>query len=157
MPRLQEPKKTVARDLLAAFRATPDGITVENLRMRYQVEWQLWAQLVKNFHDPAYHMAYITQCTATHELETAAKRFQEHRSVMALLADSRWQAEVAELMLSRIEAISLMRMQSGGGGWYSQLPVLFYQLRTDSRAMRYLWVTMGVVIFVKIYSLVWWK
>lgn len=155
LPRLQE--KAVAPDPLAPFRATPSGHDVENIRMRFQVEWQLWSVLVKNFHDPAYHMAYISQCTSTHELETAAQRYKEHRSVMALLSDSRWQSEVAELMLSRIEAISLMRLQSGGGGWYSELPVRFYQMRTDSRVMRYLWVLTGVVIMVKIYSLVWWK
>ena len=154
LPRLSS---SAPADPLLPFRATPDGLAVEDLRIRYQVEWQLWAALVKNFQDPAHHMAYICQATASHQLETAAQRYKEHRSVMALLADSRWQAEVSDLMLSRIEAISLMRMQSDAGGWWTQLPARFYLMRTDSRAMRYLWVLAGVVIFTKLFSLVWWK
>ncbi len=156
LPRL--PEKAPPADPLLPFRATPDGIVVENLRMKYQVEWQLWAALVKNFQDPAHHMAYVCQAAAARELERAAQRYREHRSVMALLADSRWQADVAELMLSRIETLSIMGMQrEAGQGWTSQLPLWFLKAQTESRAMRYLWLTMGVVVMVKVYSLVWWK
>jgi hypothetical protein len=155
IPRLEE--KAAPEDPLVVFRSTPDGGEVEDLRIRYQVEWQLWAMLVKNFQSPAYHMAYLCQATATNELERAAERYRAHLSVMALLPESHWQSEVAELMLSRIETLSLVRMTAEGRGWWAQLPSRFYLMRTDSRAMRVAWLAIGLAIFVKVFSLTWWR
>lgn len=151
------PRLDKGTDFLLPFRATPDAMAVEELRMRYQVEWQLWAVLVKNFQSPVYHMAYFCQATVANQLEQAAERYRQHRAVMALLPDSRWQAEVAELMLSRIESLSIVRMNAEGQGWWAQLPSRFLMLRTDSQIMRYSWIGIGIIVFVKLFSVVWWK
>src|ERR1035437_6944866 len=62
LPRLQEDH--VAVDSLAPFRESISGEQVEEIRVRFQVEWQLWAALVVRFNDPVYHMAYLTQAIA---------------------------------------------------------------------------------------------
>lgn len=152
LPRL-DPGISKEVDFLTPFRATPDGAAVEEIRIRYQVEWQLWAMLVKNYQNPVYHMAYFCQATAANQLEQAAARYREHRSVMALLADCRWQAEVADLMLSRIESLAMVRMEAEVGSWWSRLEARFYLLRADSRVIRYGWLAIGTMLFVKLFSL----
>ena len=148
MPRLEESKP----DPLAAFRSTPDGAAVEELRMRYQVEWQLWAMLVRHFHDHTFHMAYVCQCASLHELDKAAARYREHRNVMALSADTRWQAEVAELMLSRIDSIAAMRMSSDHGTWWTDLLSRFYLMKTEMKALGIGWVALGLIVGFKLLS-----
>lgn len=148
LPRLEESKP----DPVAAFHATPDGAAVEELRMRYQVEWQLWAMLVRNFHDHTFHMAYVCQCASLHELDKAAARYREHRNVMALSSDTRWQAEVAELMLSRIDSIAAMRMSSDHGTWWTSALARFYLMKTSMGALGIGWVVLGLVVGLKLLS-----
>ena len=148
LPRIEEKKA----DPLESFRATPDGAAVEALRMRYQVEWQLWAVLMRHFQDHVYHMAYVCQCASLHELDKAAARYREHRNVMALSHETRWQAEVAELMLSRIDSIAAMRMSSDHGAWWAQLPARFFLMKTEMKALGIGWVVLGIVLGVKLFS-----
>lgn len=147
LPRLRAPEP--APDPLDAFRATPDGARVEELRMQYQVDWQLWAALVKNFSDPAYHMAFLCSAITAGTLEDAANHYREHRSVMAVLADSRWQAEVADLMLTRIENISLARMPNQRGDYGFDLPAFLKVLPADSRVMKVAWISIGMFLVAK--------
>ncbi|MGZ3655682.1 MAG: hypothetical protein ACXVB9_19945 [Bdellovibrionota bacterium] len=148
LPRL--PVRTPPPSPLDAFRATPDGLAVEKIRMQYQVEWQLWAALVKNFADPAFHMAYLCQAIAAGELERAAERYREHRSVMAILADSLWQAEASDLMLTRIEAISISRMANARGNYEFDIPGFLKLLPYDSRLAKVGWIAIGLFLAARI-------
>lgn len=141
LPRLRAPAGPV--DPLAVFRVTPDGHTVESLRVRYQVEWQLWAELVHHFGDPAYHAAYLATVVAGTALKTASERYQEHRAVMALLPDSRWQADVADLMLARIESLSLARLAMEKVDHGFDLPAIFQYVPYRSRAIKAGWLAIG--------------
>jgi len=142
LPRL--PVRAPPPNPLDAFRGTPDGAAVEKIRIQYQVEWQLWAALVKNFGDPAHHMAYLCQAIASDKLEQAAERYREHRSVMAILSDSQWQAEAADLMLARIEAISISRMANQRGNHEFDIPGFLKLLPYDSRLAKVAWIGIGV-------------
>jgi hypothetical protein len=150
LPRLRDPEPTAKPDPLAPFRATPDGKRVEELRIQLQVEWQLWAAVTLHFHDPAYHMAYITQLLAEDHLEQASARYREHRSVMALLEDSRWQAEVADLMLARIEALAISRIPKHEKNYGFDLPEFLKLLPYDSRMFKVLWWVMGIVVVTRL-------
>jgi hypothetical protein len=141
LPRLREQKE----DALAAFRSAPDGQRVEDFRMRYQVEWQLWAALVRDFRDPALHAAYLTSMLAENQLERAGERYREHRSVMALLDDSRWQAEIADLMLARVEALALSRIPATPRSSFLSL-----QDRAMQLAPKIFWVALGITVAAKI-------
>jgi len=150
LPRLRQEAELPAEDPLARFRASPDGAQVEEIRMRYQVEWQLWAVLVKNFGDPAYHMAYISEAAVSGELGRAAERYREHRSVMALLPDTRWQADAADLMLSRVEAIHATRLASPAAGLFGSLPAWLLTLPLASGAFRWAWIALGLALGAKL-------
>lgn len=139
LPRLE---RTSFADPLAAFQTAPDAGRVEEMRFRYQVEWQLWAMVVKHFGDSAFHMAYLTQSMMAGDLEKATERYRDHRLAMATLADSRWQAEVADLMLSRIENLSISRMPiQSKGTWF---PGWIYLAPFDARFVKLAWVVMGL-------------
>ncbi|HEY8278307.1 MAG TPA: hypothetical protein VIH99_01705 [Bdellovibrionota bacterium] len=148
LPRLVEVEKS--QDPLTPFRNTPDGHAVEEVQMRYQVEWQLWAALVQRFHDPVYHMAYICQAMASQEIERASERYREHRSVMALADDSRWQADVADLMLGRIEQISLVRLESQRVGYGLGLPEWLSLLPFQTNLIKAGWVAIGLFLLAKL-------
>jgi hypothetical protein len=152
LPRLESQIDDVRTDPLASFRTTPDGQTVEALRMRFQVEWQLWAMLVRNFHDHSYHMAYVCQCASLHELAKAASRYREHRNVMALSADTRWQAEVAEQMLVRVESIAAMRLNADHGTWWTGVLARFYLMKTEIGALGVGWIVLGLILSLKLLS-----
>lgn len=126
-----------------------DGNAVEEIRMRYQVEWQLWAALTKRFEDPMHHTAYLCQAIAASELERAAERYREHRSVMALLDDSRWQADVADLMLSRIENITVARLAATTSQRYSW-PAWLMLAPLDGRVMKVAWLALGIVVATRL-------
>lgn len=136
-------------DPLAAFRVTPEGGEVEALRTKYQVEWQLWAALVMNFQSPAFHSAYLSLMLASNGLEQAANRYREHRSVMALLDDSRWQAEISDLMIARIEALALSRMPNSRGDYSFDIPGFFKVLPFDSRLTKVIWIAFGFFLVAK--------
>lgn len=137
----------------SSFQAVPDGREVEDLRVRYQVEWQLWAALVKSFHSPAYHMAYLSAAIAADELDRAGARYREHRSVMALLPDSRWQAEVADLMLERVQAIAAARITLLRGASRVKAPFWLMTLPHNSFAVRMAWLSVGAFIAVRLLSI----
>jgi hypothetical protein len=151
LPRLRGPE--TAPDPLEVFRATPNGNAVEAIRMQYQVEWQLWAALVNNFGDPAHHAAYLCGSIVSGNLDAAAGRYREHRSVMALLADSRWQSEVADLMLSRIESISVARMPDARGNYNFDIPTFLKLLPADSRVMKVAFIAIGAMFVAKLMHL----
>ena len=96
-------------------------------------------------------MAYITQAIATEKADKACERYREHRSVMSLLPDSRWQAEVADLMLSRVEAISVARMQA-----YRKRPTVpevvahFQKVLFEARFSKIFWVAAGMILFARL-------
>ncbi len=137
-------------DPLAAFRAPVHGALVEEIRIAYQVEWQLWSALIQNFQDPAYHMAYLCQAIAAWALEKATSRYSEHRAVMSLVEDSRWQAEVADLMLARIENISVARLAASAERPGFRLPDWLLLLPLRSRAMQVAWLAMGVFLVARL-------
>jgi hypothetical protein len=149
LPRLRED----AHDPLASFRVAPDGAVVEEIRTKFQVEWQLWARLVRHFGDHAHHMAYLTQAIAAGELEKATERYREHRSVMAVLDDSRWQAEVSDLMLSRIEAIAVARMPNERGNYAFDVPEFLKLLPFDSRLYKVAWIAFGLFFVARLLHL----
>jgi hypothetical protein len=140
-------------DPLQTFRKAPDGSSVEQLRIKYQVEWQLWAALVRSFEDSAHHMAYLTHAMASQELPRAAERYREHRSVMALLEDSRWQAEVADLMLARIEALQLAQLPSYRGDYEFDIPDFLKLLPAGSWLPKVSWFAFGLFFVAKLLRL----
>lgn len=139
--------------LISRFRAAPDSARVQEILTRYQVEWQIWAMVAKNFGDPAYHSAYLTHICSRGAFDRAAERYREHRSVMALGRDGLWQAEVADLMLERIENLSAMRMKMEGGGGLI-LPYWLLALPLGKGVFRVAWITLGLVLVFKLLGLV---
>jgi hypothetical protein len=85
--------------------------------------------------------------------DRAAERYREHRSVMAVGRDSLWQAEVADLMLLRIENLSQMRMRMEGGGGII-LPYWLLALPLGKGVFRVAWITLGLVLAFKLFGLV---
>jgi len=134
---------------LDAFRATPDGNKVQDLLIRYQVEWQLWAAVVKDFGDPVLHTAYLSQVISDRAFDQATRRYQEHRNVMALSRDSKWQAEIADLMLERVQALSVMRMEQLGRGW--RLPLWIATLPIHSRSWRIGLFLLGMFLMARLF------
>jgi hypothetical protein len=138
-------------DPLAAFAGLPNGQRVQEIISGFQIEWQLWAELVKNFADPHYHAAYVSQAVAKNMLLEASERYRAHRSVMALLADDRWQAEVSDLMLGRLEQLSLMRMQQteAASPFYRWLA----ELNSDPfrrRLLKFTWIVAGMGLALRL-------
>ncbi len=131
-------------DPLERFSRAPDGNKVNELLYEFQVEWQLWSELVKNFSNPDYHSAYMTRLIQAREFAIGVNRYQEHRSTMALSAETRWQAEVADLMLARIEKLALVRMEMEDRSvslpeWLLLLPL------TTSPTVRVGLITLGMI------------
>lgn len=151
LPRLREEKPA---DPLAEFHKTPDGAVVEELRTKYQVEWQLWAALTRDFRNPALHQAYLTRALAANELDRASSRYRDHSAVMALLDDSRWQAEIADLMVSRIEQLALVRMPNARGNNEFDIPTFFKLLPFDSRIWKVAYVVFGACLMAKFFKLI---
>lgn len=147
------PEEIALEPLISRFRATPDSARVQEILTRYQVEWQIWAMVAKNFGDPAYHSAYLTHICSRGAFDRAAERYREHRSVMALGRDGLWQAEVADLMLERIENLSAMRMKMEGGGGLI-LPYWLLALPLGKGVFRVAWITLGLVLVFKLLGLV---
>jgi hypothetical protein len=131
------------------FFQAPDGRLVQNLLLRYQVEWQLWAMLAKHFHDPAYHSAYLAQVVSDGAIENAVKRYREHRSVMVLSRDSQWQAQVSDLMLERLQGLSLVQMQMEGKARY-KFPAWLPLLPPGSSVMRLGWIALGLFLAARV-------
>lgn len=144
---------TGARDPLAAFTAVPDGRAVADILFTYQVEWQLWAVLVKRFGEPAVHSAYLAQAARDRTLGRAAERYREHRSVMALLPDTNWQAAVADLMLARVETLSLVQLAHSGGDGF-RAPEWMRSLPLGRGVFRVGWITLGLVGTARIFGLI---
>jgi hypothetical protein len=148
-----EPAAIEPEPVIHRFQSTPDSARVQEILTNYQVEWQIWAMVAKNFDDPAYHSAYITHIVSRAAFDRAAERYREHRSVMALGRDGLWQAEVADLMLERIETLSLMRMKMEGGGGII-LPYWLLALPLGKGVFRVAWITLGLVLIFKLLGLV---
>jgi hypothetical protein len=142
-----------ASSILASFQKTPDGLAVQEIIERYQVEWQLWAVLVKNFGNPAYHAAYLAQVTALQAFDEASERYREHRAVMTLSENTRWEAEVADLMISRVETLATLRMEQQGSNGF-RLPVWLYLLPLQSKPFRIAWVTLGLLTVAKLFRMI---
>lgn len=130
---------------LDAFKTTPDGARVQDLLVKYQVEWQLWAMLVKHFQDPAYHAAYLSHVTMAGEFDRATARYREHRAVMALLRENHWQADVSDLMLSRLEVLAEVQARAESRkGW--RLPEFWmHTVPYHSRIIKYGWFIFGFI------------
>ena len=149
------PPKTVddSAEILERFRTTPDGHTVQDYLVRYQVEWQLWARLVQNFSDPALHGAYLARVTHAGAFDEASARYRDHRSVMALSPETHWQAEVAELMLSRVETLAALRMEQAGSDGF-RLPAWLYMLPLQSKPFRIAWFTLGLLAVARLFRMI---
>lgn len=130
--------------ILETFRMLPEGLPVQSLLGRYQVEWQLWAMLVKNFENPLFHSAYVTHLASRGTFDTGILRYREHRSAMAS-TNERWQAEVADLMIERLDQLTAMRMELEGGGGI-KLPDWWLKPILGERAFRMLWLITGFVL-----------
>lgn len=133
---------------LARFQATPDGLAVQEILSSLQVEWQLWAKLTENFSDPVYHAAYLSQAVATSQVAQASDRYREHGAVMALSREDRWQAEVADLMLSRLDRLALLRMQQSEAGTniYFKWLMMMSNQPFRTRLFKFCWVVMGMMV-----------
>jgi phage FluMu protein Com len=136
-------------ELQFAFSRVPDGKLVEEIRHRFQVEWQLWAQLVLHFGDPAYHSAYLAQAVTSGRLEKAAERYRLHQATMAPLPADRWQAEVADLMLLRLESLAAAWMEMEGRSTL-QLPLWARFLPLESWAWKAAWLLVGLVLGLRL-------
>lgn len=147
-PVVAEPEPVIHR-----FQSPPDSARVQEILTKYQVEWQIWAMVAKNFADPAFHSAYLTHIVSRRSFDKAAERYREHRSVMALGRDGLWQAEVADLMLERIENLSNMRMKMEGGGGII-LPYWLLILPLNKGVFRVAWIALGLVLAFKLLGLV---
>lgn len=137
---------------LDPFRTTPDGFRVQEILNKYQVEWQLWAMVVKNFGDPAFHGAYMTQILSDGSFDNAINRYQEHRAVMILSRENAWQAEVSDLMLDRVQSLSLMRMKMEGRGF--RLPAWMLLLPIESRIFRMGFILFGMLVIARLFEIV---
>lgn len=135
-----------------SFGAAPDGLKVEEILVKYQVEWQLWAMVVKHFADPAYHSAYLSHVVSMRSFDRAAERYREHRAVMMLGQDHHWQADVADLMLERIQTISLVCLENEARG--IRAPEWLQLLPWNSSTMRIGWITLGLLGMAKFMGLV---
>ncbi|MGZ6289358.1 MAG: hypothetical protein ACXWQO_14315 [Bdellovibrionota bacterium] len=146
-------------DPLARFHVLADGHEVQEILSAYQVEWQLWATLVKNFSNPAHHAAYLSQAIAKNTIDIASGRYRTHGAVMVLNKDDRWQSEVADLMLSRLENLSLMRLQQTETAdlFYLRLLATVNSHPLRAKVMRFAWVTAGLVAVLRLgfYALGW--
>ena len=81
--------------------------SVETIISRFQVEWQLWAQVVLHFNEPAYHMAYITHISTNRIFDIATSRYATHRANSLPIQGLKWEAEMADSMIHRIESLLL--------------------------------------------------
>ncbi len=150
--RLVEEKEVVAEEPsspLVAFQAIPDGNTVSSIAARYQIEWQLWAKVVEHFSDPAFHAAYLTQALALEFVAEACARYRDHRSVMMLVEENRWQAEVADLMLARLESLAAVQMERAGKKGF-ELPAWWVFLPTASGVARMGWILLGMALCLRL-------
>lgn len=130
------------------FQRQPDGARVQEILVKYQVEWQLWAMLVKQFHDPDFHAAYLTQAALFREYDRAAARYREHRNVMALLREDHWQAEIADLMLERLSAVSNAQLESHR---HRGIPFLPDWKMPESRLFRLGWFCAGLFVLFRLF------
>ncbi len=131
-------------DPLVKFSKPADGIKVEELLIQFQVEWQLWAVVVNQFADPNVHAAYLTHLIQNRAYPKGVQRYTEHRQAMVLLEDSRWQSEICELMLDRIQQLTEARMSVDNsslrlGEWLMLLPL------NSSSTFRIAWVSLGMI------------
>ncbi|RYZ99591.1 MAG: hypothetical protein EOP11_19270 [Proteobacteria bacterium] len=150
-PLTELPRQEPAEDILDRFRKTPDGLEVQAIIERYQVEWQLWATLVKNFGAPAFHAAYLAQITADQNFEEASARYRDHRAVMLLSESTRWEAEVAELMISRVETLATLRLEQQVSTGF-RVPAWLWLLPVQSRPFRIAWITLGMLTMAKLFG-----
>lgn len=137
-------------DLLEAFQKSPDGLQVQNIVSKFQVEWQLWAKTVKNFSDPAYHMAYLTVALSNRQIAQASSRYLEHRKAMLLSKEDHWQVEISELMLSRIETLALMPVNMAQASWMDRVPHWMLSPLWESMLFRFGFLVVSFITFVRI-------
>jgi ribosomal protein S27E len=137
---------------LAQFHVLPDGNAVQDILSRYQVEWQLWAVLVKNFADPIYHSAYISQAISKNVISQASDRYRAHGAVMVLNNDDRWQSEVSDLMLSRLENLSLLRLQQTETAdlLYLRWLALVNDYPLRAKIFRFAWIVGGMAMVLRL-------
>jgi predicted nucleic acid-binding Zn-ribbon protein len=146
---LVEDRPAGSADPLKYFRAMADGQRVNELLMRYQVEWQLWAKVVENFGDPDFHGAYLTCVISENSFDRGLKRYAEHRAVMVLQRETAWHGEICELMIERLKNIAFVRLEQEG---YSRLPLhsLWMLLPWNGRSFRYGFFFLGMMLAGKI-------
>lgn len=158
LPRIQVPDARTEKPKpfhysLEDFKKTPDGKVVEEILIRYQVEWQLWSMVVRNFQEPAFHSAYLAYAAAYRAFDQASARYRDHRSAMLLLQDSAWQSEVADLMLHRLEAMANVRMELEGRNGI-ELPHFVHLLPSQSRILKYAWFFFGMALLSKLFGII---
>jgi len=152
-PLAEIPAEPAETEILARFHGMPDGLAVQEIMERYQVEWQHWAALVKNFADPVYHAAYLAHITRERAFDEASARYREHRAVMLLSQNTRWEAEVAELMITRIETLTTLRMERQAQNGF-RVPTWFYLLPVQSSPFRIAWITLGLLTVAKLFRII---
>ena len=132
------------RDYLTEFQKPVDVALVQEAIIRYQVEWQMWATLVRDFSNPNLHSAYLTMVMQTKALSMASVRYSEHRRIMSSMRDDQWQAAIADLMLERISQLAIMIGDSllGDLSKRRQLPKFL-----DHPAWKAFWFMTGILLF----------
>ena len=108
--------------------------------------------VVKNFSDPAFHSAYLAQAATARTLNRAGQRYREHQAVMAALPDERWQAELADIMLTRVENLANLWMEKEAAG--IRLPWAWRVLMPNTGFWRIAWIVVGMILATKIIRLV---
>jgi len=122
-----------------------DGKAVDEILFRYQNEWQIWNKVVENFGDPNFHFAYLTAITSSNDFGQAQDRYRKHSATMSLVAEGKWQAEIAERMLEKIQMMARLRMEQEGIRRSALFDFLFWAPFT-MRHFRVVWLVLGMIL-----------
>ena len=138
---------------LQKFRQPVLSTAVEEVLLCYMQEWDLWAALVDNFENPAFHSAYLSTMMRERALAPAALRYRKHLNMMKMISGEGWQCEIAKIQLTRISQLQLVEADRS---LEKILPFnlpewLFHYERTQ----KLLWILTGMILWAcmtKIYS-----
>lgn len=90
---------------------TVDPNKIEEIQIRNQLEWQLWARVTEAFHDPNTHLAYMSFVARNLIFDKASERYKLHRQRFALLPGEDWQVTRADEMLDHIAALCAIQFE----------------------------------------------
>lgn len=87
------------------------GVRGGEILAQYQVEWQLWAAVARNFSQTEHHAAYLNLLANTLQFDQGISRYQTHVQTMAQVAEEHWQIELCHKMLAQISTVAIMQCE----------------------------------------------